>query len=301
MPSFSSKLVHVILRLKGIKNSFSQDPMLYRKLRKDDINSPSKRLLKGTTARSFTLMKSTITELVPSKTPRSSYLLLFCPGGAFVSGPNSTVWPSLVTLVKNTGITGWMVNYPKAPEHQLPEIASNIDAIYAKALEEYPPERILLIGDSAGAQLVLTLTQRLLAKGLSLPQRIIVVSPIMDMSVDNPAIAAIDLLDPILSEVGVRSANTMAAGEADLKAPELSPLFGNFKGFPPIDLFLAEHDIFYPDSLLGIAKMKAAEVEVNVIVGKEMMHDWPYMPFMKEATEALGQIEEIIAVSMTDL
>ena len=301
MPSLSSKLVYLILKVKGIKKIFSHDPILYKKLRKDDILSPSKRLLKGTTARSFKIKNSTITELVPSDTPKSNYLLLFCPGGGFVAGPNSTVWPSLRILLKNTGITGWMVNYPKAPEHQLSEVATNADAIYAKALEEYPPERILLIGDSAGAQVVLTLTQRLLAKKLALPQRIIVVSPIMDLSVDNPAITAIDLLDPILSKVGVHSANTMAVGAGDLKDPQYSPLFGEFKGFPPIDVFLAEHDIFYPDSLLGVDKMKAVGVAVNVVIGEKMMHDWPYMPVMKEATEALEQIEEIIAATMTSL
>lgn len=299
MPSLSAKIVYAILKIKGIKKIFSQDPIWYEKLRKDDQFQPPKSLLKGVAARSFNLKKSTITELLPIKTAPSDFLLIFCPGGAFVSGPNATAWPSLITLVKQTGITGWMVNYPKAPEHQLPEVAANIDAIYAQALEKYPSDRIILIGDSVGGQMILTLTQRLLAQGLPVPKHLIAVCPMMDLSVDHPKIADIDPLDPMLSRVGVHSANQMAVGEGNLKDATVSPLFGSFKGFPATTLFLGEHDIFYPDGVLGAEKMKAAGVEVGVIIGKEMIHVWPYMPVMKEAKEALEQIAAVIKAEIT--
>jgi acetyl esterase/lipase len=194
-----------------------------------------------------------------------------------------------------------VVDYPKAPEHQLSEVAANMDAIYAKALKEYGAECIFLIGDSAGGQVVLSLTQRLVAQGLPLPLHLMGVSPIVNMSMDNPDVAAIEPLDPVLAKVGIESSNRMALGSASPQSAAVSPLLGSFEGFPSTTLFLAEHDILYPDGVLAAKKMKAAGVEVAVIVGKEMIHDWPYLPFMKEATEALGQIEEAIAERMTNL
>lgn len=299
MPSITSKLVRLVLKLKGIKKIFSHDPILYKKLRKEDIHQAPKRLLKGTNSHSFAVLKSKVTEVKAQQAPASNYLLLFFPGGAFVSGPNATAWLTLGNLVRKTGITGWLVDYPKAPKYQLPEVAENVEAIYAKALEQYVPENIFLMGDSAGGQVMLSLTQRLLQKGLPLPQHLIAVSPVLDLSVDNPAIAAIDPLDPMLSRAGVYSANQMAVGEGDLKAPEFSPLFGNFEGFPPVTIFLAEQDILYPDGVLGVEKMQAAGVEVQTILGKDMFHVWPFMPFMKEGVEALGQIEEVLVEGMS--
>lgn len=299
MPSITSKLVRLVLHLKGIKKIFSHNPILYKKLRKEDIHQAPKRLLKGTNSHSFAVLKSKVTEVKAQQAPASNYLLLFFPGGAFVSGPNATAWLSLGTLVRKTGVTGWLVDYPKAPQHQLLEVAANVEAIYTQALEQFAPENIFLIGDSAGGQVMLSLTQRLLQKGLPLPQQLIAVSPVLDLSVDNPAIAAIDPLDPILSRAGVHSANQMAVGEGDLKDPQFSPLFGHFEGFPPVTIFLAEQDILYPDGVLGVEKMKAAGVEVQTILGKDMFHVWPFMPFMKEGVEALEQIEELIVEGMS--
>lgn len=301
MPSLSAKFVRFVIKLSGIQKAFLQDPMLYQKLRKNDVLKPSKRMIKGTSTRQFELLNSTVTELVTNVGKPSSYLLIACPGGAFVSGPHLTVWPTMATLARNTGVNVWVVDYPKAPEHQLPEVAANMDAIYAKALEEYGADRIFLIGDSAGGQLVLSLTQRLVAQGLPLPVHLIGVSPIVNMSMDNPAIEAIAPLDPILAKKGIESSNRMALGSESPQSAAVSPLLGSFDGFPSTTLFLAEQDILYPDGLLAAEKMKTEGVELDVIVGEEMVHDWPYLPFMKEAAVALAQIEEAIAERMTSL
>lgn len=299
MPSLSAKFIRFIIKLSGIQKVFLQDPMLYQKLRKNDVLEPSKGMIKGTKARRFKLLNSTVTELLPTATKPSSYLLISCPGGAFVSGPNATAWMPMATLVRNTGVNVWVVDYPKAPEHQLPEVAANLDAIYAKALEEYGADRIFLIGDSAGGQVVLSLTQRLVAQGLPLPLHLIGVSPIVNMSMDNPDIGAIEPLDPVLAIKGIESSNKMALGSVSPTSAAVSPLLGSFEGFPSTTLFLAEHDILYPDGALAAEKMKAAGVDVEVVIGQEMIHDWPYLPFMKEATVALAQIEERIAERMT--
>lgn len=294
MPSLSYYIVTTVLRLKGVKKIFSQDPILYKKLRKDDIHKPSKRMLKGNASTQFKVLTTLVTTLVPQKNKNDQFLLLYCPGGAFVSGPNLLSWDSLVTVAKNTGITAWMLDYPKAPESKILETTQNIDAVYAKALEHYPASNIILMGDSAGGNLILTLTQRLIEKGQPLPRRLIAISPAFDGSLTNPEIDAVDPLDCMLSKKGVKSAKEMCQGEVEFKDPILSPLYGSFEGFPPVNLFMAEYDILYPDQKLGRDKMKAAGVDLTVTIGKKMPHIWPLLPFMKEATESLKEIEQII-------
>lgn len=299
MPSLSYYIVTTVLRLKGLKKIFSQDPIPYEKLRKEDIHKPSKKMLKGNTSTQFKVLNTLVTTLTPSKNKNDQFLLLYCPGGAFVCGPSVLNWDSLAKLVKNTGITAWMVDYPKAPEFKILETTQNVDAVYAKALESYPASNIILMGDSAGGNLILTLTQRLIQNGLSLPKRLIAICPAFDGNLNNPEIDAIDPLDCMLSKKGVTSAKTMCRGDLETTDPMMSPIYGSFKGFPPVDLFMAEYDILYPDQKIGRKKMAAEGVDLNVILGEKMPHIWPLLPFMKEGIQSLNEIEKIILKEMS--
>lgn len=298
MPSISYYIVRFVLKAKGLKKIFLTDPVDYKKLRKDDIRKPSKRLLKGSSAEQFTRMKTTITKIVPQKAKREDFLVLYCPGGAFISGPNLLSWDSAANLVKRTGITMWMVDYPKGPETKIKETAANLDAVYAAALEVYDASKIILMGDSAGGGLILTLTQRLIEEQKALPQRLIAICPAFDCSLSNPEIDLVDPLDPMLSKKGIASAKKMCCGDLNPRDPIFSPLFGRFDGFPPVHLFMGEHDILYPDQKLGRDKMKAAGIDLEVIYGEKMPHIWPLIPVMKEARDALLKIETIINNSL---
>ena len=99
-----------------------------------------------------------------------------------------------------------MCDYPKAPEHKIEEISMNIDFVFAKALESFKPSNISLIGDSVGGTLITALMQRLVKQQIELPNQIILVSPVMDASMTNPAIDQIDTTDPMLAKVGLMSA-----------------------------------------------------------------------------------------------
>ena len=294
MPSLSYQLVKVILKLKGVKKSFSRAPVNVEQLRKEDIHLPSKSLLEGNLSTSFQLGKATITELTPSKGVLSDALLLYCPGGAFVYGPTELNWKTVSYLVKRTRIKAWLIDYPKAPEAKIKEMAATVDAVYAEALKRYTPSEIVLMGDSVGGNLLMSLVQRLLLSGKTPPAKLIALSPVLDASMTNPEIKSIDKRDLILSQPGVLSAKKMCAGDTDLKDPLLSPLYGSFKGFPSTLIFVAENDIMRPDEELAIRKMQAEKVDVEVVTGEGMPHIWPLLPVMSEAKEALAKVESVL-------
>jgi acetyl esterase/lipase len=121
----------------------------------------------------------------------------------------------------------------------------------------------------------------------------------MDASVSNPEIALLDKTDPMLSRAGVVSAKRMAALDGDLDDVRISPIRGNFSHFPTTVMFLAEADITYPDQRIVAQKMTDAKVALTIIVGKGMPHIWPFLPVMKEAKKALGEI--ITSINKTTL
>ena len=285
--SISYHIILFVLKLKGLKKDFSQDPIDYKKIRKQDVHDPKGKFFSQSIIESFNILKSKITAV--NKT-ESNRLLIFIHGGAFISGPSQHHWDSIKTLHQQTNQNIWLCDYPKAPEHQIEEISLNIDAVYKQALEKYSAQNIKLMGDSVGGTLITTLTQRLVLNQVELPSKIILVSPVMDASLKNLEILKVDAVDPMLSKKGVLSAKKMCAGELDLKHPIISPLFGSFIGFPRTVLYMAENDITYPDQKRAVIKMKEAKVVLITVFGEGMPHVWPFLPVMKEAKIALNAI-----------
>lgn len=281
-----------ILKLKGLKRDFSKDPIDVEKIRKEDIYHPKTKFFKKANVSRFKISNSTITEI--NQEASSDQLLLFIHGGAFISGPSKIHWDAVQAFHKQTNHNIWMCDYPKAPENKIWEMSKNIDAIYDKALESYAPKNIILIGDSVGATLITALTQRLVLNNINLPNKIILLSPVMDSSMTNPDIDKIDKIDPMLSKAGILSAKKMCAENGDLMDPMISPLYGRFDHFPTTILFASQHDIMYSDELLAIEKLKNNNVDLELIDGENMPHIWPYLPVMKEAKMALNQIIERI-------
>lgn len=286
MKSFSYYLVIGVLRLKGMKKKFQQSPIDYKNLRNDDVSFPKGSFFKNN-ATKFKVLKSTVVELSNSK---SDKLLIFVHGGAFVFGPNQHHWDTMKSLFEKTNFSIWMCDYPKAPESSIKEITQNIDAIIDIAYEKYDKQNIVLIGDSVGGNLILTHIQRQISNNKNLPQKIILISPVMDASMSNPEIERVDKIDPMLSLNGVLSAKQMAAKDISLSDPIISPLNGDFNGFPNVELYIGENDITFPDQLIFHQKLTQASVPNELVIGKGMPHIWPLLPIMKESKQALRQI-----------
>ena len=282
----------LVIKLKGLKKKFSTDPIDYIGLRKDDVYQVKTAFFKKHLQKEIKLLDSTITEI--GKRNKSSKLLLFIPGGAFVSGPAQHHWDAIKEIVQGTDYLVWMCNYPKAPESDILEITKNMNAIYNHALQQFPSNQISLLGDSVGGTLITALTQRLVKNQLDLPAKLILISPVMDASMTNPDIAGLDKKDPMLSKTGVLSAKKLCARTMDLKDPMISPLYGSFNEFPKTILFLAENDITYPDQKRAVEKLKASKCDTEVILGENMPHVWPLLPVMKEAKSALAKIITIL-------
>lgn len=284
--SITYYIVIFIIYLKGIKKAFSQSPINYLSIRKDDIYFPKGGYYKSNKVSTFSILKTKITQV--SKGLETHKLLIYFHGGAFISGPVQHHWDSIENISKKTNCNIWFCNYPKAPENKIDEISLNVDSIYQKALLQYKSEDIILMGDSVGGTLTIALTQRLIQNNISLPSKIILISPVLDATFSNQEIDKINANDPMLSKAGVLSAKKMCSG--NLYDPKISPLNGEFMFFPKTYLYLAENDITYPDQLLFVSKLNQEKIDNSIFFGKGMPHIWPLLPIMKESKYALNKI-----------
>jgi acetyl esterase/lipase len=284
--SFSYYLTIFVIKLKGIKKIFSQSPINYFKLRKEDVYIPKSRYFKTNKISTFSILKTKITQI--NNSAESDKLLIYIHGGAFVFGPSQHHWDTIQRLSKKTKYNIWMCNYPKAPENKIDEISINVDQIYQKALLLFKSENIILMGDSAGGTLTIALTQRLIKTNESLPFKLILISPVLDASIKNQEIDVLDKKDVMLSKIGVLSAMNMCS--ESLNDERISPLNGEFKFFPKTYLYIAENDITFPDQIIFASKLNEEKIDNVIQIGKEMPHIWPLLPVMKESKKALNQI-----------
>ena len=118
------------------------------------------------------------------KTKRSHELLLFVHGGGWVIGSNDTYTKDCIKMADETGRTVLSVDYLKAPEHPFPAGFEDcfrvadliIHHLNLTGIEK--ADRLTLIGNSAGANLVAAVSLRLQHEGKLLPHKQILINPV---------------------------------------------------------------------------------------------------------------------------
>ena len=221
-------------------------------------------------------------------------LTLYLHGGAYINPFNAYQWRFMDRLTRETGCTTVAPAYHLAPHADYARAYDDLSGLYRDLLAENPGRRIVLMGDSAGGGLALGLAEYLLEQGDPLPERLILFSPWVDVSMDNPDIEAYLPVEPMLHLELVKIHGQYWAGDAGTHCWMVSPLFGEMAGLPPVTAYCGTREILYPDILLARDRLAAAGVDVDLRVGKGLNHDWPLMP-LPEADAAFKEICALVA------
>ena len=219
----------------------------------------------------------------------SGPLVLYLHGGAYVNGFNAHQWRFMDRLARQTGCTVVAPAYHLAPWADYARAYDDLTALYRTLLAEYPGRRLILMGDSAGGGLALGFAEALAANGDPLPERLVLFSPWVDVSMDNPDIADYLPVEPMLHFDLVKVHGRYWAGDADTHFWQVSPLFGDMAGLPPVTMTCGTRELLYPDILLARDRLAEAGVDVTLRVGRGLNHDWPLM----EIPEADAFFEEV--------
>ncbi len=87
-------------------------------------------------------------------------------------------------------------------------------------------------------------------------------------------------------------------GDDDPKDPYLSPLFGNFEGFPPMLMQVGSYEVLLDDTREAAKKARAEGVKVRCSVYDGMFHVFQMgldlIPESREAWEEVGEYLRIV-------
>ncbi|NLL80035.1 MAG: alpha/beta hydrolase [Clostridiales bacterium] len=223
------------------------------------------------------------------------YVILYCHGGGYMTG--SCQYARILTnkLAASTSMDVLSFEYRLAPEHPYP--AALEDAMQAwnyLMLLGYGARDVILAGDSAGGNLALALVHKLKEEGRILPRGLVLMSPWTDMTASSKTYQTRAKVDPVLDAGYIEQAVRSYAGDqADLKNPLISPLYGEFEGFPPTYIQVGNNEILLDDSLMLHKRMVKANVSVKMDVFAGMWHVFQMSPF-KKAYDAMDKNAEFI-------
>lgn len=222
------------------------------------------------------------------------YIILYCHGGGYSTG--SSLYARILTgkLAASTSMDVLSFDYRLAPEHPYPAAIEDAMQVWNYLmLLGYGARDIILAGDSAGGNLALSLTLKLKEEGRLLPRGLVLMSPWTDLTSSGKSYISKAEIDPVLNGAYLEKMIRNYAEGQELTNPLISPLFGDYVGFPPTYIQVGNNEILLDDSVMLYKKLLKANVSVKLEMFKGMWHVFQMSPF-KTAYEAMDKNAEFI-------
>lgn len=222
------------------------------------------------------------------------YVILYCHGGGYTSGSFRYARSITNKLASSTSMDVLSFDYRLAPENPYPAALEDAMNVWDHLMYHgYGARDIIIAGDSAGGNLALALTLKLKEQGRLLPRGLVLFSPWTDLTMSGKSHKEKAELDPILSAEYLQRCRESYAPEMELKNPLISPVFGDFTGFPPTYIQVGTNEILLSDSTKLQRQLQKYHVPVKMEYYPGMWHVFQMSP-LKTAYNAMDQVAEFI-------
>ena len=178
-----------------------------------------------------------------------------------------------------SGFAALLIDYRMSPLFPFPIGFNDIIEIIQHA---DLPENWFFIGDSCGGGMVVSAVFRLRELNKKLPKKLILLSPWLDATLQNPAIEFNKHEDVMLTVERLSNAAKEYAANDNLKNPLISPMFGALENLPPILLQIGTADLLLWDCRKFYLKCLDAGVAVKYEEFPDAFHDFMMAGFLPE-------------------
>ncbi len=222
------------------------------------------------------------------------YVILYCHGGGYSTGSRLYARTLTGKLAMSTSMDVLSFDYGLAPEHPYPAALEDAMKVWDYLmLLGYGARDVILAGDSAGGNLALALTLKLRKEKRLLPRGLVLMSPWTDLTSSGQSHKTKAQIDPVLNAAYLAEMIHNYAAQEDLTNPLISPLFGEYEGFPPTYIQVGENEVLQDDAKMLYQKLLKANVSVRLDIFPGMWHVFQMSPF-KTAYEAMDRNAEFI-------
>jgi len=286
-PSGKSQLIY-----KSLK-AFNSKEKIFRKLTSNPGRN-NKKLSPNKISRKLQVVDRKINGfrmLTVSPEKEVSQHIILLHGGAYVAEAMKGHRVLLEKLALEHGFKVTFIDYPLAPEHSASETIEIVMKAYLDLIKFYPDDAFYLLGDSAGGGLALALLQLLRDKNIDRrPDKTVLLSPWLDISMENPEIDQYIEKEVVLSLDGLKTCGKQYAGDLDAHNPIVSPIAGDLNDLRKLKVYVSSHELFYPDCVLLKEKIELTNgTHIDLSIKYKMVHDWVIFP-IPESDETIEEI-----------
>ena len=229
------------------------------------------------------------------------YVILQLHGGGYMGAVRNAyyVFAGLYNEVSK-GCNVLTPDYRVAPEHPYPAALEDALASYQWLLDKgYYGEQIIVAGDSAGGGLAMALCMYLKDHHMPMPGGVIAMSPWTDLTASGESYITNYEKDPLFGNTkeSLIYVNDYA-GDHDKMDCYISPLFGDFRGFPPMLIQVGSLEMLLSDSVSVAAKARQQGIRVRLSIYEGMFHVFQMaylnIPESKKAWAEVGKFIDVL-------
>ena len=218
-------------------------------------------------------------EWVQQKDAQPDKAILQLHGGAYTRSlrdNGQTYRRAAVQYAEISGAGVLTVDYRVAPKHPYPAALEDAVKAYGYLLEQgFPPERIIIAGDSAGGGLALGAALYLRDNGMPMPAGIVTMSAWTNLS--------------------YKRWTPPYVGKERADNPYISPAYGAYHGFPPMLMQAGGAEKLLSDTTTVAQKAKLSGVAVRQTTYPGMFHVFQMLfPELPEANDAWDEVKTFI-------
>ncbi|AQA22662.1 hypothetical protein BTZ20_2604 [Rhodococcus sp. MTM3W5.2] len=203
---------------------------------------------------------------------------LYLHGGSYFREITRQHWLLVADLARSLPMEVVVPIYPLAPAATADIVVPAAADLAECLMGECGAERFSLLGDSSGGGMALAVAVALRERTLAPPRRTVLISPWLDITADDPAIAGLAAHDPWLSPDGLRVAGEAYRGALDPADVRVSPINADLDDLGHITVFTGTRDILNADARRLRERIALSNTEFEYHEERDMLHVYPLLP-----------------------
>lgn len=231
------------------------------------------------------------------------HLFVYIHGGAWVlnGGNAGNFEPILIASRLKMAVVS--IDYRMPPKYPAPAATDDVIAVWKELLKKSSPKLIVMGGTSGGANITLSSVHRFKEAGLPVPAALYVGTPAVDVNWTGDSRFINEGIDKNLVawKHVAHDAGALYAGDYDLKHPHISPIYGDFTGFPPTYIIAGTRDLMLSDAVRGHRALRRAGVEADLHIYEGQSHaDYIGAMNAPESFEHYAELDAFVIKHLAD-
>lgn len=206
---------------------------------------------------------------------KTNMKILYFHGGSYMAEATSNHWEFIENLVDDTGATVILPDYPLTPKYNYKDVFNMVVPLYKEIQQRVDvSNELIIMGDSAGGGLSLALLEKISQEDVKMPKKTILISPWLDVRMDNPKIEQVKEQDKKLNKEALKIAGLAYAESDGIDSYLVNPIDGDLSKINNLTIFTGTKDILNPDVYKLKEKAEKNNINIDINEYQDAGHIW---------------------------